>query len=142
MDSDHPLCLRMHYQAVFSPVLTYLYSALHRKLKKCILNQVPQSLWHRPKSPKLLCSRPKHSEAYLTTRKLLFSKWITVRLWVVFIPASKQSTDMGASEIFPSVSSRGLATRSTHSTLFTSHGRLCLLCLLVRLTLERGSLGI
>jgi hypothetical protein len=64
----------MRYQAVFSPVLTIYTVRFTRKLKKCILNQVPQSLWHHPKSPKLLCSRPKHSEAYLTTRKLLFSK--------------------------------------------------------------------
>lgn len=57
------------------PNANYLYSVLYtEKQQKCILNQVLQSLWHHPKSPKLLCSRPKHSEAYLTTRKLLFSK--------------------------------------------------------------------
>jgi hypothetical protein len=75
------LCLRMHYQAVSFPGLIIpTVRFTEKENKKCILNQVLQSLWHHPKNPKLLCSPPKPNEAYLTTHKLLFSKWIIVCL--------------------------------------------------------------
>lgn len=77
----------MGYHAVFSPVL--IIYIVRFSQTKCILNQVLQFRWHHLKSPKLLCSPPKHSEAYPMTRKLLFSKWIIVCLWVIFIPRIK-----------------------------------------------------